>query len=131
MANVSSGLFALALQTLPAASTCRQPLASPTCLVAWLGLSAPFVAAGGIYSLLALRRRRLGAPSRAALVGTIGFGFVFAFVTATLLAVLLDVLHWHSSSLAFEVFEFLAWVLVLQGLYVRLVIRLWVWLWGK
>lgn len=113
------------------ALSCQHPLVSLPCLLVWLSMSVPFVAGGGLYSLLALRRRRLGAPSRIALLGSIGFGFGFAFLTATALAYLLDTLHVTTTSFVLEVAEYLLWVLVWQTLYVRLVIRLWVWLWGK
>lgn len=111
--------------------SCRHPLSSAACVIVWLNLTLPFVAAGGLFSLLSLRRRRRGAPSRVALFGSIGFGFVFAFVTVTALEYLLDALHVSTNSYVLEVSEYLVWVLVWQALYVRLVIRLWVWLWNR
>lgn len=103
---------------------CRHPLASTRCFEIWVPLSLPFFAAGGAWSLLSLSRRRRAAPSPLALRAAIAGGFFYAFATATLLAVALDVFHLHTSG-GIEIFVFLVWVLALQAAYVRLVLRLW------
>lgn len=104
---------------------CTSPFATRACLAIWLLVSTPFVAAGGTYSLLSLMRRKVLAPSKVSLYAGIAAGFVYAFVTSSILEVILDEAGLHSSSLAVELFLFLVWTLVLQALYVRLVTRIW------
>ena len=123
---VCSAVAALA----PAAShtdvaDCRSPFASKACLSIWLLVSTPFVAAGGTYSLLSLMRRRVLAPTKFSLYAGIGGGFPYAFVTSSILELILDEFGMHSSSFAVELFLFLVWTLVLQAMYVRLVTRIW------
>lgn len=104
---------------------CTSPFASKACLSIWLLVSTPFVAAGGTYSLLSLMRRRVLAPTKLALYAGIGGGFLYAFVTSSILELILDEFAMHSSSLAVELFLFLVWTLVLQAMYVRWVTRMW------
>jgi len=106
-------------------ASCPHPFASKACLAIWLLVSTPFVAAGGTYSLLSLMRRKVLAPSRVSLYAAIAAGFVYAFITSSILAVILDVGALHSSSAAVELFLFMVWTLVLQALYVRLVTIVW------
>ncbi len=104
---------------------CHSPFASKACLAIWLLVSTPFVASGGTYSLLSLMRRKVLAPTRVSLYASIAAGFLYAFITSSLLQVILDEFGLHSNSLAVELFLFLVWTLVLQGIYVRLVTRIW------
>lgn len=109
----------------PAAElVCRHPLASLACFKIWLTVGLPFFAAGGAWSLLSLQRARRVAPSANAHYSAIAGGFVFAFTTATVLAVALDVFHLHASG-GIEIGVFLVWVFAFQTAYVRLVFRMW------
>ncbi|MEB2310694.1 MAG: hypothetical protein OZ921_00045 [Sorangiineae bacterium] len=118
-------MFSLFAHSSPAAElACRHPLASVECLKIWLTLSLPFVAGGGAWATLALLRQGKSAPSRLALHIALVGGVVFAFITATALAVGLDVWQLHAPG-GVELALFLVWVLALEAGYVRLVLRLW------
>ena len=117
-------LAALVLAAPVAELACRHPLANLTCFGIWVQLSVPFIAAGGAWSLLSLSRARRAAPSPVALRVAIAVGFLFAFVTSTVLAVVLDVFHLHTTG-GIEIGVFLLWVFALQAAYVRLVFRAW------